>query len=138
MTSSASIPHIDDLIYSTNAFLHIHDKPGLLRKIRELAAPSGLLLFADYCIGVDGPEMRSYVDRWRYEILARVEWKTLLESHGFVEVFSEDATPRHSEYCHRAREAATAFYAEIFTRRIRRIELGQQHCCIFAYRVVDG
>ncbi len=125
-----------ELAFSNNAFLHIHDKGALLQRLHGLLEPGGLLLFSDFCIGVDGPEMRDYISTYRYDILGVARWKEILTGAGFQPVVCEDATARHREYCAAAltHPNISDEWTGILNRRIARIDSGQHLWGVFLCR----
>ena len=108
-----------DLIFSTNAFLHIRGKDRLVDRLMGMLGPEGTLLFGDFCLGEDGPEMRAYIDEFQYEIPRMAEWEKLLAARGLRKVFAEDCTPRHRRYCEKALETPgiRAKWKEVLTQR---------------------
>lgn len=125
-----------DLAFSSNVFLHIHDKDALLRQLHRLLAPGGRLLFADFCLGVEGADMREYITKYRYDILTVDQWKKALDTNGFERIACEDATGRHRDYCLEAlaKPDITEEWIDILNTRIARIDAGQHLWCVFACR----
>ena len=126
-----------DLVFSNCAFLHIHNKDRLVSRIRSLLRPQGALLFADFCIGEDGPEMRDYVERYRYDIRRFDDWDELLARHGFQRRHVEDGTERHAEYCREALggPGINDEWHDVLTKRLDRIDRGQHRWGIFHYGI---
>jgi phosphoethanolamine N-methyltransferase len=83
------------VVYSRDAFLHIHDKPRLLALLRELLAPGGLLFFTDYCRGEAVPTaaFAAYIAERQYDLRTVGEYRRLLEDAGFSDVRVTDRTP---------------------------------------------
>ena len=85
-----------DLIWSRDALMHIHDKPRLFSRLRDLLGPGGRLIITDYARGTTAgsPEFRAYVERTGYHLTDPASYGKLLEGAGFVDVEVEDATER--------------------------------------------
>ena len=125
-----------DLVFSCNVFLHIQDKDRLLAHLSSLLTEGGTLLFGDYCVGEDGPEMRPYAAKYRYDILGMNAWQRLLIAHGFEQLSAKDCTPRFTDHCEKAlrHPAISAEWLGVLTARLERIRLGQHRWCVFCYR----
>src|SRR5262249_54830123 len=124
-----------DLVYSSNVFLHIHDKDALLERLRSLLNEGGRLVFGDYCQIGQSEEMAAYIAQWGYHILRTEEWLALLEAHGFRRTHSEDATGQLKKYSEEAlrTEGIGDSWREILTRRVARIERGHHRWCVFCF-----
>lgn len=77
-----------DLIYSRDAFLHIHDKVRLFSKLLSVLRPGGTLFLTDYA---RGPEPHSEAfSNYRltngYDLLELVAYRDVVASAGFVDV----------------------------------------------------
>ena len=85
-----------DAVYSRDVFLHIADKPRLLRVLASALRPGGRLLFTDYCCGPKPwhGEFASYVESRGYRLLTLEAYESLLIGAGFARVEAEDWTPR--------------------------------------------
>lgn len=80
--------------HAREVFLHIHDKPGLVRALRDCLRPGGRLVFTDY---MHGPPPYSegflaYQAEFHYRLHELDEYRAFLEEGGFVEVEAEDIT----------------------------------------------
>ncbi len=81
-----------DLVYSRDAFLHIHDKPRLFHILYRALKAQGQIFFTDYCRG-DGEgseEFRAYVAERGYDLHTPRGYGKLLEQAGFTDVVALD------------------------------------------------
>jgi phosphoethanolamine N-methyltransferase len=83
-------------IYSRDVILHIEDKLRLFEILREALVPGGRLLFTDYCRAEGRPsdEFAAYVAERGYCLYSLAGYHEGLRKAGFVDVVSEDWTPR--------------------------------------------
>lgn len=125
-----------DLIFSSSVFLHIPEKSRLLDRLWHLLTEGGILLFGDYCMGKDSPEMQTYINQFRYHIMRMEEWLQLLDSRGFQKIAAQNCTARFAEYTrsHLQIEGISDLLRDQFAKRLKRIEGGQHHWCVFCYR----
>ena len=87
-----------DLVHSRDVFLHIGDKPALLRALASCLRPGGQLLFTDYLCGAGprSPAFAAYIAARGYDLRTLSEYKELIESAGLAVELAEDRT---AEFC---------------------------------------
>lgn len=83
-----------ELVHSRDAFLHIHDKVGLLDAIQRCLPPGGLLLFSDYLCGAGAKsaDFAAYIRGREYDLHTLEEYRVLLEQAGFEVLLAQDRT----------------------------------------------
>ncbi len=88
-----------DAVYSRDVFLHIADKPRLLRVLARALRPGGRLLFTDYCCGPKPwrDDFTAYVESRGYHLHTLEAYAALLIGAGLARVEAEDWTPRFVE-----------------------------------------
>jgi len=89
-----------DVIYSRDAFLHIHDKARLFKTLLNSLKSGGLLFITDYCWGEGehSDEYLAYVAQRRYAQHTVKEYGELIKQAGFVEVQALDKTSLFGSY----------------------------------------
>ena len=89
-----------DVVYSRDAFLHIHDKPRLFRTLHRALKPGGLLFFTDYCRGEGtlSPEFLAYVAERGYDLHTPSAYGALIAQAGFAAVQGWDKTAEFGAY----------------------------------------
>jgi phosphoethanolamine N-methyltransferase len=124
------------VIYSRDAFLHIHDKARLLALLRELLAPGGLLFFTDYCRGEGAPSeaFAAYIAERQYDLRTVREYQQLLERAGFSQVRVIDQTAEfgailRDEFSRIQDDAAHAAIRRSWSDKIARARTGEQGWC---------
>lgn len=83
-----------DLVHSRDVFLHIHDKPALLRALAACLRPGGQLLFSDYLCrpGPRSPAFAAYIAARGYDLRTLGEYRALIEAAGLTVELAEDRT----------------------------------------------
>ncbi len=89
-----------DVIYSRDAFLHIHEKARLFQILYRALKPHGLLFFTDYCRGEGetSEEFLAYVAERGYDLHTPHAYGKLLKQAGFTDVVALDKTTLFGEY----------------------------------------
>lgn len=124
------------VVYSRDAFLHIHDKARLLALLHELLAPGGLLFFTDYCRGeaVPSEAFAAYVTERQYDLRTVGEYRHLLEGAGFTQVQVIDRTAEfgailRAELSRIEDDAAHAAIRRSWSDKLARARTGEQGWC---------
>ncbi len=112
-----------DVVYSRDAFLHIHDKKRLLQVIRRLLRSGGRLVFTDYLCGARpwSRGFEEYVRQRSYDLRTLEGYESLLMEAGFAGINAKDQTDRFVEILRE--ELATMVSAKLDPGDFR--ELGQ-------------
>ncbi|MCC6259888.1 MAG: methyltransferase domain-containing protein [Anaerolineales bacterium] len=89
-----------DVVYSRDAFLHIHDKAKLFQVIFKTLKPNGLLFFTDYCWGEGehSEEFLAYVAQRGYAMYTPKEYGEFIKAAGFKDVQALDKTKLFGDY----------------------------------------
>ena len=77
-----------DVVFSKEAFIHIHDKNELMKDIHRILRPSGLLAVGDWMRNDDGPpseQMKEYIkaEGLEYFMYSLDKYREVLENSGF-------------------------------------------------------
>lgn len=74
-----------DAVFSKDSFLHVHDKPRLMKKLFTLLAPGGRIHFTDYLRAKarGGDEFEEYVAGSSYTLATPEEYETCMGEAGF-------------------------------------------------------
>lgn len=122
-----------DVIYSRDAFLHIHDKPRLLHILYRALKPHGRLFFTDYCRseGELSEAFRAYVAERGYDLHTPDGYRKLLTQAGFTDVVALDKTQAfgdilRAEYARMPEEETMAAVRASWEEKIARNARGEQ------------
>ena len=124
------------VVYSRDAFLHIHEKARLLGVLRELLAVGGLLFFTDYCRGEGAPSkaFAAYIVERQYDLRTVSEYRQLLEHADFSQVQVIDRTAEfgailRDELSRIDEDAAHAAIRRSWSEKLERAQTGEQGWC---------
>ncbi len=122
-----------DVIYSRDAFLHIHDKTRLFQVLHRALKPGGLLFFTDYCRGAGelSAEFLAYVAEREYDLHTPDAYGALLTQAGFTAVLGWDKTAEFGAYlraelAHMPADAALAGVRQSWEEKLVRNQRGEQ------------
>jgi phosphonate degradation associated HDIG domain protein len=122
-----------DLVYSRDAFLHIHDKPRLFQVLHRALKPGGRLFFTDYCRGAGelSAAFRAYVAERGYDLHTPQAYGELIARAGFTAVLSLDKTAEfgailRAELARMPADAALAGVRRSWEEKLERNQRGEQ------------
>lgn len=124
------------VVYSRDAFLHIHGKARLFERLRQLLSSGGLLFFTDYCCGESpaSPAFAAYIQDRQYDLRTVRQYQRLLEDAGFAQAHAEDHTAKFinildAELSRIDTDEAHADLRQSWIDKIGRARSGEQGWC---------
>ncbi len=124
------------VVYSRDAFLHIHGKARLFERLRQLLSLGGLLFFTDYCCGegLPSPAFAAYMRDRQYDLRTVRQYQRLLEDAGFAQAHAQDHTAQFLnildiELSRIGHDAEHAAIRQSWIDKIGRAQAGEQGWC---------
>ncbi|KAH7705149.1 CBN-PMT-2 protein [Aphelenchoides avenae] len=116
-------PNKFDLIFSRDCIQHIKDTEMLFKNIFTWLKPGGQMLITMYGKGLGSlqPKFLEYVRQRHYGLKSLDEFKAVARKTGFVNIYTENMTPRFKEILLEERQKATAHkqeFLELFDEKL--------------------